>query len=207
MHKKAIRVTAAGRTDSGVHARAQVCHFDTELEIPENRFKNAINTFLPGDISIISSVYVDEKFHARFSAKRRVYKYYFTDITGYTVFNRFFCTQIRDIPDINIMNACAEKLKGIHDFTTFTSAGDKNESKIREIFSASFYKEGDLTVFQIEGNAFLWKMVRSIVGSILKYASLESGAAGFDEALISKDRQMAGTTAPSKGLFFHKIYY
>ncbi|MDA3941504.1 MAG: tRNA pseudouridine(38-40) synthase TruA [Spirochaetia bacterium] len=156
MHKKSIRVTAAGRTDSGVHARGQVCHFDTELDIPENRFRNAINTFLPVDISVIHSVFVDVNFHARFSAKRRVYKYYFTDSIGYNVFNRRFCTQIRDIPEIDILNTCAEKLRGIHDFTTFTSAGDKNESKIREIYSASFYKEGDLIVFQIDGNAFLW---------------------------------------------------
>nr|MDA3940177.1 tRNA pseudouridine(38-40) synthase TruA [Spirochaetia bacterium] len=65
----------------------------------------------------------------------------------------------------------------------------------------------DLIVFQIEGNAFLWKMVRSIVGSILKYAALDSGASEFFKALESKDRKMAGTTAASKGLFFHKIYY
>ncbi|MCK5197515.1 MAG: tRNA pseudouridine(38-40) synthase TruA, partial [Spirochaetales bacterium] len=142
-----------------------------------------------------------------FSAKGRVYKYYLTDSTGYTVFNRCFCTPIRNLPGIELLNACARYLAGIHDFTTFTSAGDKSESRVREIYSAVFYREGNYTVFKIEGNAFLWKMVRSIVGSILKYAVVDDNGCGFRKALESRDRTMAGTTAPSKGLFFHKVYY
>ncbi len=207
MHKRNIRVTAAGRTDSGVHAHGQVCHFDTELDIPESRFKYAINTFLPEDIFVNHSIYVDNSFHARFSATRRVYKYYFTNSFGYTVFNRYFCSQFRNIPELDKMNACAKKLEGIHDFTTFTRAGDKSKSKVREIYSAVFYKEEELFVFQIEGSAFLWKMVRSIVGSILKYASMDSGETEFSDALMSKNRNMAGTTAPSKGLFFQRVDY
>ena len=207
MHKHPVRVVAAGRTDSGVHANGQVCHFDTDLDIPENKFKLAINSFLPDDISISSCLYVDDNFHARFSAKRRVYKYYFTDSMGYTVFNSHICTFVRDLPDIEIMNACARSIEGVHDFTTFTSAGDKSSSRVREIYSAVIYREGNLMVFKIEGSAFLWKMVRSIVGTLLKYASLDSGASGFKDALKSKDRKLAGTTAPAKGLFFQKVYY
>ena len=207
MHRHPVRVTAAGRTDSGVHANGQVCHFDTELKISENRYVKAINSYLPDDVSVLSTSFVDDSFHARFSAKRRVYKYYFTNSSGYTVFNRYFCTRIRNIPDIQLMNDCAGTLKGIHDFTTFTSSGDKSESRIREIYSAVFYTEGDLIVFQIEGSAFLWKMVRSILGSIWKYASEDTGASGFRNALESKNRNMAGTTAPSKGLFFDKVFY
>lgn len=207
MHKHSVRVTAAGRTDSGVHSNGQVCHFDTDLDIPEHRFMLAINSFLPEDISIISCIYVDEKFHARFSAKKRVYKYYFTDDLGYTVFNKQYCILVRNLPEIEVLNACARSLEGVHDFTTFTSAGDKSKSRVREIYSAVFFREGNSLVFKIEGSAFLWKMVRSIVGTILKYASLESGAAGFVKAFESKDRSMAGTTAPAKGLFFHKVYY
>lgn len=207
MHKHPVRITAAGRTDSGVHANGQVCHFDTDLEISELKYKDAINTFLPDDISVIKSTYVDNNFHARFSAKKRVYKYYLTDLSGYTVFNRYYCTPIRNFPGIESLNVCARSLIGIHDFTTFTSAGDKSESRVREIYSAVFYREGGLTVFKIEGNAFLWKMVRSIVGSILKYSDSDDKGSGFLRALESKDRTMAGTTAPAKGLFFHKVYY
>lgn len=207
MHKYPIKVIAAGRTDSGVHANAQVCHFDTDLNIPESRYKNAINSFLPEDISIIESIFVEMGFHARYSAKRRVYKYYFTDSTGYTVFNRNFCAKVHYLPDIKILNECAASLEGIHDFTTFTCAGDQSRSRVREIYSAVFYPEGNLFVFKIEGNGFLWKMVRSIIGSILYYASLDTGTAGFIEALNSKNRELAGTTAPSRGLFFHKVYY
>ena len=207
MHKHPVRVTAAGRTDSGVHANGQVCHFDTELDIPEIKYKDAMNAFLPDDISVIRSTYTGDDFHARFSAGRRVYKYYLTGPMGYTVFNRYFCTQVRTLPGLESLNACARSLVGIHDFTTFTSAGDKSESRVREIYSAVFYREEGFTVFKIEGNAFLWKMVRSIVGSILKYAELDNNGSGFLRALESKDRTMAGTTAPAKGLFFHKVYY
>ena len=207
MHKHPVRITAAGRTDSGVHANGQVCHFDTELDIPTLKYKDAINSFLPDDISVTESKYTDDDFHARFSAKRRVYKYYLTDPHGYTVFNRYFCTPVRNLPGIESLNACARSLEGIHDFTTFTSAGDVSESRVREIYSAVFYREGKLTVFRIEGNAFLWKMVRSILGSVLKYAVIEDSGSGFLHALESRDRNMAGTTAPAKGLFFHKVYY
>lgn len=207
MHKHPVRVTAAGRTDSGVHAKGQVCHFDTELDIPEKKIRLAVNSFLPDDISITHSVYVDKSFHARFSAKRRVYKYYFTDSVGYNIFNSHLCLFIKTLPGIEVMNACARSLEGIHDFTTFTCAGDKSSSRVREIYSAVVYREGGLMVFKIEGSAFLWKMVRSIMGTILKYSTMESGAVEFVKALEGRDRTMAGTTAPAKGLFFHRVYY
>lgn len=207
MHKHPVRVTAAGRTDSGVHANGQVCHFDTELDILESRYKDAINSFLPDDIFVTESTYADEDFHSRFSAKRRVYKYFLTDPLGYTVFNRYYCTPVRKLPGIDSLNACAGSLEGIHDFTTFTSVGDKSESRVREVYSAGFYKEDNFTVFIIEGNAFLWKMIRSIVGSILKYAVIDGTGSEFFHALESKERTMAGTTAPAKGLFFHRVYY
>lgn len=207
MHKHHVRITAAGRTDSGVHSNGQVCHFDTELDIPQTKYKDAINSFLPDDVCVMKSTYTDDDFHARFSAKGRVYKYYLTDSMGSTVFNRYFCTSVRNLPGIESLNTCAGSLEGIHDFTTFTSAGDKSESRVREIYSAVFYIENNYTVFKIEGNAFLWKMVRSIVGSILKYAAIDDSGSGFLHALESKDRNMAGTTAPAKGLFFHKVYY
>jgi tRNA pseudouridine38-40 synthase len=207
MHKYSVRVTAAGRTDSGVHANGQVCHFDTDLKIDEHRFGDAINSFLPDDINIIKSIFVEKSFHARFSAKKRVYKYYLTNNAGYSIFNRQYCTMIRNLPEIDILNSCARNLVGIHDFTTFASAGDMSKSRIREIYSAVFYIENGLTVFRIEGSAFLWKMIRSIIGTVIKYAILDTGEAGFRKALESKNRNLAGATAPARGLFFHKVYY
>ncbi len=207
MHKHPVRITAAGRTDSGVHANGQVCHFDTNLQIAESKLKLAVNTFLPDDISVLKSFFVNDNFHARYDAKKRVYKYYLCNFMEYNVFNRLFCTPVRNMPEINALNECVRSLIGIHDYTTFTAAGDKSESKIREIYSAVFYKEGSFTVFKIEGNAFLWKMIRSIVGTVLKFAPMEQGSLLFKNALESKDRSLAGTTAPAKGLFFHKVSY
>ncbi len=207
MHKHPVKVVAAGRTDSGVHSNGQVCHFDTDLDIPVVNYRHALNSFLPADISVRECSYVSDDFHARFSAKKRVYKYYLVDYSGYTVFNRLYCTPVRNLPGIDLLNACARKIIGVHDFTTFTSAGDESETRIREIFSAVFFREGEFTVFRIEGNAFLWKMVRSIVGSILKYAPADDGGLEFAGILESMDRSAAGTTAPAKGLFFHRVYY
>ncbi len=207
MHKHPVRITAAGRTDSGVHANGQVCHFDTDLKISESKLSLALNTFLPNDISVLKSFFVDDNFHARYNAKKRIYKYYLCNFMEYSVFNRLFCTPVRNMPDISALNACVRSLIGVHDYTVFTAAGDQNESRIREIYSAVFYKEGYSTVFRVEGNAFLWKMIRSIVGTVLKFAPLEQGPLLFKEVLESKDRSQAGTTAPAKGLFFHKVIY
>ena len=207
MHKHSVKITAAGRTDSGVHANGQICHFDTNLQIAESKLKLAVNTFLPDDISVLTSVFVNDNFHARYDAKKRVYKYYLCDFFEYNVFNRMYCIPIRNMPNIIALNACVRSLIGIHDYTTFTAAGDKSESRIREIYSAVFYKEGSSTVFRIEGNAFLWKMIRSIVGTALKFAPLEQGPFLFKNVLESRDRKLAGPTAPAKGLFFHKVSY
>ncbi|MCF6335925.1 MAG: tRNA pseudouridine(38-40) synthase TruA, partial [Spirochaetales bacterium] len=118
MHKHPVKVVAAGRTDSGVHSTGQVCHFDTDLDIQESNFSNAINSFLPNDIFVRKSCYVNTDFHARFSARKRVYKYYLVDYSGYNVFNRFYSTPVRNLSGLDLLNGCAQKIVGVHDFTT-----------------------------------------------------------------------------------------
>ncbi len=207
LHKKPVGVVAAGRTDAGVHAYGQVCHFDTDSSVPGQRFKEALNSLLPPDVRVITSREVEKTFHARFSALKRTYHYYIGTAGLFLPFDRNLCYKSRNIPSLPALNACARQIVGVHDFTSFTAAGDMSPSKVRDIFSSSFHMERGYMIYKIEGTAFLWKMVRSLVGTMLETAMLPSPAVRMKEILDSRDRRKAGTTAPAKGLFFFKVEY
>ena len=106
-----------------------------------------------------------------------------------------------------MLNECAGRIVGTHDFSTFSAIGDQSRSKVRIVRAASFYIEGDCIVFRIVGNAFLWKMVRSLVGTILECCRERHPAKKFEETLRSRDRKNAGTTAPAKGLVLNRVEY
>lgn len=204
-----IKLTGSGRTDSGVHATGQVAHFDTGLaSIPSERFRDALNSLLSHDIRVLDSQlapYPD--FHTRFDAHRRMYKYYISnkEVCAAHVYNYTWLT--RKTLDLAILNEMAEVITGIHDFTTFTSAQDQSKSRVREIFSAGFSREGEMIVFHIAGNAFLWKMVRSLTGTFLHYCDNGYKADKIKEILEARDRSLAGPTAPARGLFLTKVNY
>jgi tRNA pseudouridine38-40 synthase len=207
LHGKHIRVHAAGRTDSGVHARKQVISFPIETTIPIQSFTRALNSRLPRDVRAIHCDVVPDDFHARYSARRREYKYYIEPAEFSDPFTRRFAFTIKDCPATSTLDSCAAILVGTHDFTTFSAVGDQSESKVRAVHSASFYNEGRFVVFRIVGNAFLWKMVRSLVGTILECCRTADPIREFTDRLIDKERERAGTTAPAKGLFLAKVYY
>lgn len=208
IHESRIRVTGSGRTDSGVHARGQAAHFETEKDnIPAEKFVPAINSQLPGDILITAAFETHPDFHARYDAVCRHYKYYFMIDAGKDVFNRKFSMTINRIPDIKLLNSYASGICGTHDFTTFTASGDKSKSKERNIYSASFYYENEYMIFSIKGNAFLWKMVRSLSGTMIELEKEKKPAEYFKNILYRKSRKLAGKTAPAAGLFLEKVYY
>lgn len=207
IHSADIRLTGSGRTDSGVHADGQTANFYTETDIPAEKFLYALNSLLSQDVRILRSSEVNENFHSRFDAKIRVYRYYIK--TGGSCLPRYsrYCWRIREIPEVKILNRIAAPLSGIHDFTTFAAAGDPSESKVRQLYSAAFTMEGGFIVFKIAGNAFLWRMVRSIVGTTLALANEGAGAAEMKKILESMDRGAAGVTAPPHGLFLDRVLY
>lgn len=205
---QSINLVGSGRTDSGVHASCQVAHFESEgCSIPSDKFRQAINSKLSRDIRIQQSREVDLDFHARYDAVMRVYRYYLikpeyqmAHLTQYST----LCLLDLDIPKLNSM---AMALTGTHDFTSFAAARDPNENKVRTVHSARFFKEGPFTVFRVAGNAFLWKMVRTMVGTLLQ--TLENGGS-YDEIksiLDQKDRTLAGPSAKPHGLFLDKVIY
>jgi tRNA pseudouridine38-40 synthase len=208
IHGTETRLTGSGRTDSGVHANGQVANFYTFNDnIPAEKFQAALNSLLSGDVRVINSAEVNNDFNARYDARVRIYRYYIQAGGICEPRHSRYCWRIREMPDLSRLNRIAAPLLGVHDFTSFTAAGDPSNSRIRELFSASFTMEGQFIVFKIAGNAFLWKMVRSITGTILGIAA-EGGSAGdMADILNSMDRERALTTAPAHGLFLDRVLY
>ena len=208
MHKHPVELFGSGRTDAGVHAYGQAAHFCTDIAgIVVKNFVPALNALLPKDIRIIEAQQVSPLFHARFSSVVRTYRYFLW--CGAVVFAHQlpYCWHIPYVPDINRLNAMAECLKGELDCTTFAAAGDKSQSKFRYFHTAHFFFEHDHLVFEIAANAFLWKMVRSITGTLLQYEHKKRPVRDFEKALSAKDRRYAGPTAPPQGLFLWSITY
>lgn len=201
-------VIASGRTDSGVHASGQVCHFDVErASVPPEKYSLALNRYVPRDIRIMESCRVEGDFHARYSALTREYRYYLLQGRVADPFIGRYVYSHSRIPSAEVLDRYAEKLLGTHDFTTFSAAGDPSESRIRHVYAASFFPWRGCIVFRIVGNAFLWRMVRSLVGTILDFGQQDAPAEAMKEILEARDRSLAGVTAPSRGLFLYKVVY
>lgn len=207
LHDHPVRVKAAGRTDSGVHAHGQVISFESDSTVPDDRFTRALNSRLPRDVRAVSALPVSETFHARYSARRRIYKYYILPSEHSDPFARRFCLTVKRNLDLRRLNSYAARIVGVHDFTTVAAVGDEAESMVREVFTSAFYVEGRFVVYRIDGNAFLWKMVRSLVGTMLAVNAEESSPSRFSELLEARDRSLAGDTAPAKGLFLSRVLY
>lgn len=208
-----VLVVGSGRTDSGVHAIGQVCHFDlSNQKIKGEAFALALNRLLPPDIRILSSSQVDGTFHARYTSMARMYRYYFKEERDMTPFDIQQVGKVRNFPDLELLNQYAEVLKGTHDFTTFTASKDCCESKVRDIYESYWAYETDrfgsrVLTYTICGNAFLYKMVRSLVGSMMEFANTKMEKARFAEIFASKDRSLAGRTASPWGLYLYRISY
>ncbi len=206
-----INLYGSGRTDSGVHAFSQAANFFSPADsIPEKNYVRALNAFLPRDIRIISAKKVCDDFNSRFSATSRVYRYFIQTVTPPFASENRYRWFIHYRPDIDRLNDMCSHLKGEIDCATFTAAGDKSISTNRYIDSAFFYwdKENpDLLVFQIEASSFLWKMVRSLTGTLLQAEHNGKDGEYFKKILESRDRKNAGVTAPPQGLFLYKIKF
>ncbi len=207
LHKQPVALIGSGRTDSGVHATAQAANFFSPVDsIPVEKYPVAINCFLPPDVRIMSAKEVPEDFSSRFSATSRVYRYYINTENPLASQMRFVWP-IYHKPDIEVLNRMASCMKGEMDFATFTAAGDQSLSTKRYIDQAHFFYEGNNLVFEIEANAFLWKMVRSITGSLIHFEKMGKDEKYFQEVLESRLRKNAGPTAPATGLFLYEIKF
>ena len=213
LHKTPIVLYGSGRTDSGVHALAQAANFFSPIDsIPVRHYPEALNCFLPQDIRITDAKEVSESFNARFSATSRVYRYYIVPKKICASQNRF-CWFVNYEPNLNRLNEYCKCLKGEIDCASFVASGDLSLSTNRYIENAHFFvqknfpDDSEVLVFEIEANAFLWKMVRTITGTLISLDKKNAPLDSMQKIIEAKDRKKAGATAPAKGLFLYEIKF
>lgn len=205
-----VRVRAAGRTDSGVHAIGQVANFTAPMTFPAERWAVAINSYLPPDVRVLAARPVAAGFDARRNAVARGYRYQLLGGAGGGVglpHLRRYCCHVRHRLDLRRLNRAAGYLVGEHDFTVFAAARDPSASKVRRVISAAFFPSPPYVVFRIVATSFLWKMVRSIVGTLLELAAIDAPAADVRHLIEGRRRTDVGQTAPARGLFLERVWY
>ncbi|EAC4839392.1 tRNA pseudouridine(38-40) synthase TruA [Listeria monocytogenes] len=210
MHKgKTVRVTASGRTDTGVHAKGQVIHFDSELDITAEKFQKALQVMTPFDISFLTVEEVPDDFHARFGTVGKEYRYVVKRTKIFDPFSRNFALHYPYELDISKMKLASKRLIGEHDFTSFCSARTERDSKVRTLYSIDFYEEDDETlVIAFQGNGFLYNMVRILTGTLLDAGQGRISPDDLSKALLARDRQkLISKTAPPQGLYLWRVDY
>ncbi len=200
-------VYGAGRTDARVHARAQVANFMTSSKLPSDVLLRAINAHLPRDIVVKEAQEVRRDFNARKSARGKVYSYCICDGPTRPALLRDFCFHSRRKLNERKMRRASRFLLGTHDFSAFRTSGSSVKTSVREIRHIEVKRRRDRLTITVEGSGFLYNMVRSIVGTLIEVGRGKIEPARVKEILDSKDRSLAGPTAPPQGLFLEKVFY
>ncbi|MBA3581817.1 MAG: tRNA pseudouridine(38-40) synthase TruA [Gammaproteobacteria bacterium] len=202
-----IRVVCAGRTDTGVHATAQVIHFDTDVMRDDRAWIFGINANLPKTISVQWFKYVSDDFHARFSALARSYRYILLmRPMRPALLPRYVTWDYRQL-NIEFMREALHSLIGQHDFSAFRGAGCQAKSPVREVQYATLTQAGEMMWLDIRANAFLYHMVRNIMGSLIVVGAGVQSPGWLAEVLASRQRERAAATAVPDGLYFTGVYY
>jgi tRNA pseudouridine38-40 synthase len=208
IHKHEVKLTGAGRTDAGVHAAGQVANFYTSIDsIPAERFVPALNSLLPRDLRILESRETRQDFHARFDARSRIYRYHLICGRPALPTELRYALQLWRRPRLEKLNGYGRLLLGEQDCSLFASPHDSSESRFRYISRCGFLVQGDTLIFEIAANAFLWKMVRSILGTLLFFEERDLPLKALQDALKAGNRHLAGPTLPGQGLFLWRIEY
>jgi len=204
---QSISVVCAGRTDAGVHATAQVIHFDTEVDRTEQSWVFGANSNLPADITILWAKIVDRDFHARFSAKARTYKYVILNQDVRPGILRKAVSWHYKPLDVDLMQKGARHLLGEHDFNAYRGAACQAKHPVRTIYRLDVAKRGRMVVFEVKANAFLMHMVRNIVGVLVAIGEGVKAPEWALEVLNSRDRRCGGVTIGPNGLYLVSIDY
>ena len=202
-----INSICAGRTDTGVHARSQVIHFDTITERDNYGWLAGVNSNLPPDINITWVKNVNDDFHARFSASKRKYSYKILNQKTRSSLSRNYFWWVYDELDVNQMQSGAKYLIGKHDFTSFRATSCQASSPIREIFDIQIQKNDEGLRITLTANAYLQRMVRNIVGALVQIGKQEKDAKWMHDVLKGRDRKLAGIAAPAHGLTLLAVKY
>lgn len=209
VHKgKHVRVYSSGRTDTGVHAKAQTIHFTPEGYLINVDWKRALNSLLPDDIYVHEVEFVPEDFHVRFDAIAKEYRYFVVITDEHDVFKANYTHQINDNLDLDAILAGCQYFKGTHDFTTFSSAkATVKGSKVRTLYYVDCKQDGNQFEFIFRGDGFLYNMVRILVGALIDIGRGKIKPEEIPQLIEKKDRTIVGDTAPAQGLYLWKVFY
>jgi tRNA pseudouridine38-40 synthase len=202
-----VRLTAASRTDAGVHALGQVACFETEVSIPVEAAPIAFTSALPLSVAVVDAEEVDSSFHPRYDArwKRYVYRIVSRPLRSPFLGRYAWCTSHE--LSAEMMAAAAEHIKGSHDFRSFCAGGTEVEDFVREVTRIDIARDGDLLEVWIEADGFLYKMVRNIVGTLVEVGRDRIAPERVAQIIAARDRRQAGPTAPPQGLCLAKVGY
>ena len=202
-----VCVSGASRTYAGVHALGQSAHFDTQSRIPADKFSFALNTMLPPDIRVVRSEEVSMAFHARFSGRGKRYRYLIHAAPHAGALNRLTHAHVIYPLDVEKMRAEAQSLVGTHDFAAFAASGSVVKDTVRTIWRADVERQGAEICLIVEGNGFLYNMVRIIAGTLIGVGSGKLAPGAIKRAIESGSRLDLGITAPAHGLTLMEVFY
>jgi len=205
------RIHSSSRTDTGVHALGMVAHVEipsAELKMPIAKVALALNAFLPEDIRIMSASKCKSDFHARFDATGKQYRYFIWNHTAMNPLRRHTAWQVPQGLDLPVMQSAAKLFVGKHDFKSFAATRNyEMESTIRTLTRCEWGGRGPLLTFVIEGDGFLYKMCRGIVGTLVQVGRGKFSVKDIRAMIEARDRRVAGMTAPAHGLVLWKVFY
>lgn len=204
-----IKIFGSGRTDSGVHAMAQVANFRTVCKLTPVQITKAMNSLLPEDIVILDSQEADPDFHAQYSSKSKTYIYQILNRSTPTALLRTKTWFRRNKLDLDLMKEAVKYLKGEHDFRLFAHANITVKTTVRTVYAASIYRDEDLIIFEIEANGFLKRMVRMLVGTLVEVGKGNLTPENFGKLLngYAKIENLNIPSAPARGLFLKQVKY
>jgi len=208
LHKVPVRVTGAGRTDAGVHALGQVASFAVERPLPVSAYVKGMNALLPDDVAVREAEVREAPFDARRDARGKRYRYRIENLPTRSPLGRLQAWQVFRPLDVAAMQAAAAPLLGRHDFGAFRAADCEAAHALRELRRLDVLAHGDGRIEVVaEATAFLKHMVRNLVGTLVEVGLGARAAASMGDLLASRDRKLAGRTAPPQGLLLDEVFY
>lgn len=209
---KAVSVTASGRTDAGVHALGQVCHFDAEsITVPAEKMPECLNRFLPDDIRVMQGWQAKEGFDSNRSAKRKTYCYRLYASNKDNPLLSRYAVRIENMPSVACLREKAKLFEGEHDFKAFCASGSSVKTTVRTVYEVKIEEEIIFGVkaigVYVTGNGFLYNMVRTMIGELIELASERKSQESLMEAYRTGERNLLGKTMPAKGLTLVNVDY
>ncbi len=205
--RERVRLHGAGRTDAGVHARGQVAHFETASALPPENIRRGANTHLPPEIAILAAEEAGPDFHARYSARWKIYRYRILVRDTRSPLERHRAWQVAPPLDPARMREAAGLLTGRRDFAAFAASGSPIKDTVRELSRLEIGEEGEELTLEFRADGFLYRMVRNITGTLVEAGKGKLSAREVSAILRSRDRTRAGPTAPARGLCLEEVGY